>query len=75
MYGVAHQGLEDPGMVSSCVISWASSRSYDGAYWDVFLVNFRLSEEPGALGVGWSELSVQGFGDIARMWERAKFAL
>ena len=24
-------------------------------------MNFRLSEEPRALGVGWSELSVQGF--------------
>ena len=28
-------------------------------------MNFRLSEEPRALEVGWSEPSVQGFGDVA----------
>ena len=38
-------------------------------------MNFRLSEEPRALGVGWSELSVQGFADVAGTLEREKFAL
>ena len=33
-------------------------------------MNFRLSEEPKALGVEWSELSVQGFGDVAGTLER-----
>ena len=38
-------------------------------------MNFRLSEEPWALGVGWPELSVQGLGDVARTLEREVCAL